>query len=173
MTLMAPILLIPGLLCSADVFAPQISSLWRLGPMTVASTLEGTTIGEVAARILDAAPPRFALAGLSMGGYICFEIMRQAPERVLRLALLDTSALPDTAEQTAFRRAKLEEARGNGFLRVALENLNGLIHPSRRTDRSLLERALDRPAMILYGCLALFGFAVLSISFMGREFLPP
>lgn len=136
---MPPIVFIPGLLCSAEVFAPQLSALWRHGPVTVASTLEGTTIGEVAARILESAPPRFALAGLSMGGYICFEIMRQAPGRVLRLALLDTSARPDTAGQTALRRAKLEEARGKDFLGVALENLNGLIHPSRRTDRSLLE----------------------------------
>ena len=136
---MFPILFIPGLLCSAEVFAPQLSALWRFGPVTVASTLQGTTIGDVAARILETAPPRFALIGLSMGGYICFEIMRQAPERVLKLALLDTSARPDTAEQAALRRAKLEEARTSGFLAVALENLNGLLHPSRRTERSLLE----------------------------------
>ena len=136
---MFPILLIPGLLCSPDVFAPQLSSLWRLGPVTVASTLGGTTIGDVAARILESAPPRFALAGLSMGGYISFEIMRQAPERVLKLALLDTSARPDTAGQSALRRAKLEEARSGDFLAVALENLNGLLHPMRRTDPALLE----------------------------------
>lgn len=136
---MLPILFIPGLLCSAEVFAPQLSALWRLGPVTVASTLEGTTIGEVAAKILKTAPPRFALIGLSMGGYICFEILRQAPQRVLRLALLDTSARADTAEQTGFRRAKLQEARSSGFLAVALEILNGLLHPSRRTERSLLE----------------------------------
>ena len=136
---MIPILLIPGLLCSSEVFAPQLSALWHFGPVTVASTLEGTSIGEVAAKILETAPPRFALIGLSMGGYICFEIMRQAPERVLKLALLDTSARPDTARQVAFRRAKLEEARGSGFLAVALENLNALLHPSRQTDRSLLE----------------------------------
>lgn len=136
---MLPVLIIPGLLCSAEVFAPQLNALWRFGPVTVASTLDGSTAGEVAAKILETAPPRFALAGLSMGGYICFEIMRRAPERVLKLALLDTSARPDTAEQTASRRAKLEDVHKSGFLAVALENLNGLLHPSRRTDRSLLE----------------------------------
>ena len=146
---MLPILFIPGLLCSAEVFAPQLSALWRLGPVTVASTLEGTTIGEVAAKILKTAPPRFALIGLSMGGYICFEIMRQAPQRVLRLALLDTSARADTAEQTGFRRAKLQEARSSGFLAVALENLNGLLHPSRRTERSLL--AINRRMALAVG----------------------
>lgn len=151
---MLPIMLIPGLLCSAEVFAPQLSALWRFGPATVASTLEGTTIGEVAAKILETAPPRFALAGLSLGGYICFEIMRRAPERVLKLALLDTSARPDTAEQTASRRAALEEVDKSGFLGVALDNLNGLLHPSRRTDPSLL--AINRRMALAVG---LEGFA--------------
>lgn len=134
-----PIVLVPGLLCSAEVFAQQLTALWRLGPVTVASTLEGTTIDEVAARILETAPPRFALAGLSLGGYICFEIMRQAPGRVVQLALLDTSARPDTPERSAFRRAEIEKARTSGFLGVALANLNGLLHPSRRTEGQLLE----------------------------------
>ena len=135
---MSPLLFIPGLLCSPEVFGPQINSLWRLGPVMVASTLEASTIGDAAAKILETAPPRFSLAGLSMGGYICFEIMRQAPRRVLKLALLDTSARPDTAEQSAIRRASLAEARAGRFLDVALRNLNGLLHPARQQDRSLL-----------------------------------
>ena len=135
---MSPILFIPGLLCSAEIFGPQLNALWRLGPVMVASTLEASTIGDAAAKILETAPPRFSLAGLSMGGYICFEIMRQAPRRVERLALLDTSARPDTAEQSAIRRASLAEARAGRFLDVALRNLNGLLHPARQQDRSLL-----------------------------------
>ena len=129
---MSPILFIPGLLCSAEIFGPQLNALWRLGPVMVASTLEASTIGDAAAKILETAPPRFSLAGLSMGGYICFEIMRQAPRRVERLALLDTSARPDTAEQSAIRRASLAEARAGRFLDVALRNLNGLLHPARQ-----------------------------------------
>src|ERR1700733_4137734 len=97
---MQPIVLVPGLLCSAEVFVPQVAALWPFGPVTVASTLEGKTMSEIAAAILATAPPSFALAGISMGGYICFEILRQAPERILKLALLDTSARPDTAEQS-------------------------------------------------------------------------
>lgn len=134
---MTPILFIPGLLCSGELFAAQAAALWRLGPTTVASTLEGRTITEVAKAILAAAPPRFALAGLSMGGYICFEIMRLAPDRVERLALLDTSARPDTAAQTAARRAALARARETAFLPVALENLTSLLHPARRQDEDL------------------------------------
>src|SRR3984885_2686961 len=97
---MTPIVLIPGLLCAAEVFAPQIPALWPHGPVTIASTLEGRTMAEIASAILATAPPRFALGGISMGGYLCFEILRQAPERVIKLALLDTSARPDTPAQT-------------------------------------------------------------------------
>src|ERR1700761_6033308 len=102
---MTTIVLVPGLLCSAEVFAPQIPALWPCGPVTIASTLEGRTMAEMASAVLAAAPPRFALGGISMGGYLCFEIMRQAPERVIKLALLDTSARPDTLGQPDQRRA--------------------------------------------------------------------
>ena len=66
----------------------------------------------IAARILAAAPPRFALAGLSMGGYIAQTIAGQAPERVQKLALLDTSARPETPEQSARRKPQIALAEG-------------------------------------------------------------
>ncbi|HYX19940.1 MAG TPA: alpha/beta fold hydrolase, partial [Thermoanaerobaculia bacterium] len=135
---MTPVVLVPGLLCSSELFAAQVPSLWPSGPVTVASTLEGTTTGEAAASILRDAPPRFALAGISMGGYIAFEIMRQAPSRVSRLALIDTSARPDTVEQTNARLQALERAR-TGFMAVALLNLASLLHPRRRADPELVE----------------------------------
>ncbi len=87
-----PVVLIPGLNCSARLYAEQIPVLWRFGPVTVADHRRDDTMAAIARRILAAAPPRFALAGLSMGGYIAFEIMRQAPQRVAKLALLDTGA---------------------------------------------------------------------------------
>src|SRR5512133_3000456 len=90
-----PIVLIPGLNCSARLYAEQIPVLWRFGPVTVADHTRDNSMDAIAARILAAAPPRFALAGLSMGGYIALTIVRHAPERVQRLALLDTSARPD------------------------------------------------------------------------------
>ena len=79
---MTPIVLIPGLACTAEMFAHQTAALWPLGPVTVASTLQGQTIADMAASILSAAPPRFALGGISMGGYLCFEILRQAPDNL-------------------------------------------------------------------------------------------
>src|SRR3546814_11399011 len=72
-----------------------------------------------------------------MGGYISLEIMRQAPERLARLALLDTTARPDTPEQTAQRRLTLEQARTGDFLSTALASLTSLIHPARQGDISL------------------------------------
>ncbi|MDW5562973.1 MAG: alpha/beta fold hydrolase [Methanomassiliicoccus sp.] len=103
MTRSMPLVLVPGLLCSARLFAAQIAALWPHGQITVADHRHGDTMEAIAARILKDAPPRFALAGLSMGGYIAFAMMRLAPERIARLALLDTSARPDPPEQRAGR----------------------------------------------------------------------
>lgn len=111
--------------------------MWRFGPVTVASTLEGNTIAEMAAAILAAAPPRFALAGISMGGYICLEIIRRAPERVLKLALLDTSARPDTPDQSSQRLAMVASARTGDFLGLASGALGAIVHPSRKDDARL------------------------------------
>jgi pimeloyl-ACP methyl ester carboxylesterase len=134
---MTPILLVPGLLCTAEIFTPQIAALWAYGPVTVASTLKGETIAEIAANILADAPPRFALAGISMGGYICFEILRQAPERVIRLALLDTTARPDTPEQTAQRHALIALSRKANFTTLLAQILTGLVHPAHRRSTHL------------------------------------
>lgn len=136
---MTPVVLVPGLLCTAEVFAPQIPALWPHGPVTIASTLTGETIPEVAADILASAPPRFALAGISMGGHISLEIMRQAPERVLGLALLDTSPRPDTPEQTAQRKAMIEQARAGQFSALVELLAGAVFHPAHRSDARLGE----------------------------------
>ena len=106
-----PIVLIPGLTCSARLYADQIPTLWRFGPVTVADHTRDDNMAAIARRILAAAPPRFALAGLSMGGYIAFEVMRQAPQRVAKLALLDTGARAETPEQTERRKVVIALAK--------------------------------------------------------------
>lgn len=136
---MIPVVLVPGLLCTAEIFAPQIAALWRFGPVTVASTLGGDTMAEIARSILRHAPPRFALAGISMGGYISFEIMRQAPERVVKLALLDTSAREDTPQQTEGRRTLVAQTRAGDFEALVGPVLASLLHPTRRDDPELRE----------------------------------
>jgi pimeloyl-ACP methyl ester carboxylesterase len=134
---MTPMLLVPGLLCSDEIFAPQLPALWSRGPVTIANTLAGETLAEIAAQILAHAPPTFALAGVSMGGYLAFEILRQAPERVSRLALICTSARPDTPEQAAGRRKMVSQARAVGFERFCALGADALTHPSRKGDPAL------------------------------------
>jgi pimeloyl-ACP methyl ester carboxylesterase len=134
-----PLVLVPGLLCSARLYVPQVASLWRFGPVIVADHRHDDDIGAVAARILGEAPPRFALAGLSYGGYLAFELMRQAPERIARLALLDTSARPDTPEQTAARYAFIEMAEKGRFSEVVETLTPRFLQPSRREEPALKE----------------------------------
>ncbi len=134
-----PVVLIPGLLCSARLYAPQIPPLWRVGPVTVADHTRDDSMRAIAQRILAAAPPRFALAGLSMGGYISFEILRQAPQRVVKLALLDTTARADTPEAIAARRAQIAQVAAGGLEEVADAQFMRLVQPARHEDAGLRE----------------------------------
>ena len=136
---MTPIVFIPGLICTAEIFAPQLAALWPHGPVTVASTMTGDTIAEMADAILADAPPTFALVGFSMGGYISLEIMRRAPERVVKLALIDTSARPYAADQIATRRALMERASNGDYDGVLKDMIPLLFHPEHRHDPTLLE----------------------------------
>jgi pimeloyl-ACP methyl ester carboxylesterase len=135
-----PIVLVPGLLCSARLYADQIAALWGQGPVMVAEHTRADTMGELAQRILAAAPPRFALAGLSMGGYICLEIVRHAPQRVARLALLDSTARPDSPQATQARRDQMALARAGHLAEVAMQLFPRLVHHDRLQDDVLRER---------------------------------
>jgi pimeloyl-ACP methyl ester carboxylesterase len=138
-----PILLVPGLASSPRIYAPVIPALWRFGPVTVANHIRDDNMGAIARRILAEAPPRFALAGHSMGGYIAFEIMRQAPDRVAKLALINTQARPDTSEATARRRGQMARARSGEFHAVLDELFAGFVHPSRHGDGALRQLVRD------------------------------
>jgi pimeloyl-ACP methyl ester carboxylesterase len=131
------LLFIPGLGCTPKLYAAQIAHLDGRISTSVADHSRGATIAEIAARILEAAPPRFALCGLSMGGYISFEIMRQAPERVERLALLDTTAAMDAPEGRARREATMQRVRAGDYEGV-IETLYALlVRPSAHADAPL------------------------------------
>jgi pimeloyl-ACP methyl ester carboxylesterase len=134
-----PILLVPGLASSARIYAPVVPALWRFGPVMIANHVRDDSMADIAARVLGEAPPRFALAGHSMGGYIALEIMRQAPERVMKLALINTQARPDTPEATARRLGLMERARRGELRAVREESLPELVHPSRRDDAEILK----------------------------------
>jgi pimeloyl-ACP methyl ester carboxylesterase len=137
------VVLVPGLAASPRFYAPQLGDLWRFGPVTIAEHTRDDSMAAIARRILATAPPRVALAGHSMGGYVALEIMRQAPTRVGKLALLDTSARADTPEQTERRRGLIALAEGGRFAEVTGLLFPILVHPSKRSDRELLERARE------------------------------
>src|SRR6201999_4491259 len=122
MTDAMPVVLVPGLIGRARIWAPVVPALWRHGPLMIANHIRDDSMAAIARRILSEAPPRFALAGHSMGGYIAFEIIRQAPERVAKLALMSTQARPDTPEATVRRRGMIARAQ-EGEFRAVLDEL--------------------------------------------------
>ncbi|WP_417687879.1 alpha/beta fold hydrolase [Roseibium sp.] len=133
---MEAIVFIPGLLCTEILYAPQIVA-FADRPLMVANHRQHDTIEAIAASILEKAPDRFALAGLSMGGYIAMEIMRVAPERVTRLALLDTNPRPDAPEQTERREFLIRMTEQKGFNKVPHLLYPGFVHKNRENDEEL------------------------------------
>lgn len=126
-----PIVFLPGLICDARLWRDVIDGLAdTIAPMVADLRLDDT-IAAMASRTLAAAPPRFALAGLSMGGYVALEIMRQAPERVTHLALFDTSARPDSEERRETRRKGIEMIGQGKFIGVSRGLLGNLVAPHR------------------------------------------
>jgi pimeloyl-ACP methyl ester carboxylesterase len=123
------LLLLPGLLCDARLWRDQVAALSGEADCVVADLTRDDGIGAMAERALAGLPTRFALAGLSMGGYVAFEVLRRAPDRVTRLALLDTSARPDTPEQARRRRGLMSLARTGQFRGVTPRLLPQLLHP--------------------------------------------
>src|SRR3546814_18404395 len=115
MTEKTPLVLVPGLLCDAALWSHQTEHLAEIADIRIADTVRDDSIAGMAQRLLNAAPRRFALAGLSMGGYAAFEVVRQAPERVVRLALLDTSARPDDAAKRRRRPDLIQLAEKGPF----------------------------------------------------------
>ncbi|MDQ2105552.1 alpha/beta fold hydrolase [Azospirillum isscasi] len=134
-----PLILLPGMPLDAALWEHQTRHLADVADPAVGDLTAHDSMAALAAAVLAQAPPRFALAGLSMGGYVAFEILRQAPERVAKLALLDTSARPDTPEQTANRQDAVRLV-GQGRLRqVVAAGMPRLVHPDRTAEPALVE----------------------------------
>lgn len=121
------LLLLPGLICDERLWRDVIAGLDARS--VVADLTQDDSIRAMAQRALAAAPARFALAGLSMGGYVAFEIMRQAPERVTHLALLDTSARADDDARKETRRKGIEMVGQGKFIGVSRGLLGSLVAP--------------------------------------------
>jgi pimeloyl-ACP methyl ester carboxylesterase len=137
------LVLLPGLLNTRRLYKRQIADLADLVDVIVPELWLYDSIGAMAQATLDAAPPTFALGGFSMGGYVCFEIMRRAPDRVERLALMDTQAVPDTPESSARRRGFIEQSRMGRFHGVQPSLLPNIVHRARLEDPDVVQPILD------------------------------
>jgi pimeloyl-ACP methyl ester carboxylesterase len=131
------LVLAPGLNCTYRLFEPQIAALGQDREIVLADHTRDDDMAAIARRLLAAAPERFALAGLSMGGYLALEVVRQAPERVTRLALLNTNAHADTDEQRRNREREIEFAEGGRFREVCDARWEKSVHPDRLADPEL------------------------------------
>ena len=134
--------LLPGLLNDASLWRHQVAALEGRAACFVPDFTTQESVGAMAETALSAMPPRFALAGLSMGGYVAFEILRRAPERIVRLALLDTRAGPDSAEQTARRRGLIQLARKGRFQGVTRQLLPMLVAEAHLANGALIEEVM-------------------------------
>lgn len=138
MTARAPLVLLPGHMADAGLWAHPARHLGDLAAVTVADLTRHDDLAAMADAVLATAPPRFALAGFSMGGYLAFEILRRAPERILRLALLDTSARPDAPEQRE-RRHRFMAMGERGELDAVMQAYMPIfVHPDRLEDADLV-----------------------------------
>ncbi|MDA0892376.1 MAG: alpha/beta hydrolase, partial [Proteobacteria bacterium] len=108
---MTPLLFLPGMMCDARLFAPQIASLSVYLPVMVSPLVGADTIEKLASNVLQSAPSHFALAGLSMGGIVAMEVVRQAPERVTHLALLDTNPFAENHSVKLRRAPQIQKVR--------------------------------------------------------------
>lgn len=131
-----PLVFVPGLLCTESLYAPQITA-FSDRPILVADNRSDDTIGAIAARLLDDAPERFSLIGLSMGGYIAFEVLRRAPGRVDRLALLNTSAQADSEDRREQRRGLTELAQKQRFHKIPDLFFPGFVHEKNENSAHL------------------------------------
>jgi pimeloyl-ACP methyl ester carboxylesterase len=135
-----PLLLVPGTLCDERLWKHQIENLSDLAEVKVCDVTKHDSITGLAQSILEKAPEKFALAGLSLGGIISLEIMRLAPERVKKLALLDTNPTPPKSEQISGWEKFIDMANNGQFLTITIDHLIPvLIHPDRRKDETLVE----------------------------------
>lgn len=143
MSAKVPLFLLPGLLCDDALWQHQSAHLQDLAEISVADFTTQTSLDAMARSVLDAAPARFSLAGLSMGGYVALEIMRLAGGRVERLALLDTAARDHDPGRMDQRRAMMAQTGRGRFKGITRRYLEAFVHPGRLEDEALTSAVMD------------------------------
>ncbi|MCV0424364.1 MAG: alpha/beta hydrolase [Roseibium sp.] len=136
---MTPLLLLPGMMCDARLYGPQIACLSGRVPLQLAPVTAYDTVEKLAADILAHAPPRFSLAGLSMGGIVAMEVVRQAPDRIERLALLDTNPRAELEEVRQRREPQIERVRAGELREIMRDELK----PNYLANGPLRQDVLD------------------------------
>lgn len=136
------LVLLPGQLCDAALWRPQLEALADVADITVADLTLDDSVEAMAARVLAGAPPHFAVCGLSLGGYVAFEIMRGAPDRVTHLGLMNTSSRADEAHQAARRQQRVASARIGTFKGVTPHFLPSILAPANAAIPELAEIVL-------------------------------
>jgi pimeloyl-ACP methyl ester carboxylesterase len=133
-----PVVLVSGQLLTAAFWAPVVGALGQRHFFIMAEHTQDDTIAGMAARLLGEAPERFDLVAHAMGGFVAFEVLRQAPERVRKLVLMSTLAPNDGPAQTARRQGYIKLVEDGNFAGVVEERIPILVHPDRRSDEDLL-----------------------------------
>ena len=136
--LRSAIVFAPGQLLTEEVWAPQTAALSTDYDLHMSDHSRDETIAGVAERLLAEAPQRFHLVAHAMGGFTAFEVMRQAPERVISLVLIATLAPNDGPAQTERRQGYIRLVEDGRFAEVIEERIPILVHPARREDAPLL-----------------------------------
>lgn len=138
-----PLVLLPGMMCDARLFGPQIAELSSDTAVMVAPITKGERVEEIASNLLDQLPKRFALGGLSMGGIVAMEVFRRAPDRVTRLALMDTNPLAETPQIATAREPQIVAARAGRMLEVIREEMKPNYLAPGDTQKAVLELVMD------------------------------
>lgn len=125
------LILAPGLICDDEVWAYVAAHLADVADCRIVPADEADTMQGLAGALLAGAPERFAIAGFSMGGYVALEVLRQAPERVTRLAVLDATARADTPQKAAGRRAAIADCEEGRFDDLLGRFVPQLLHPDQ------------------------------------------
>lgn len=137
------LILLPGLLNTRRLFQHQIENLADVADVVVPELFRHDSLAAMAEAVVQTAPPRFALGGFSMGGYVCFEVLRRAADRIERLALIDTQATPDAPEATARRLGFIEQTKVGKFHGVQPSLLPQIVHRDRLADPAIVGPILE------------------------------
>ncbi len=136
------LILLPGQLCDEALWDSQVRTLSNIARVVVADLAVDDSVGAMAERVLTGAPAQFAVCGLSLGGYVAFEVMRRAPDRVTHLGLMNTSARADEAHQADLRQRRVTAARIGTFKGVTPHFLPSIVSPANAANPAIADVVL-------------------------------